>query len=228
MNPKEYQRAKELESLGARLGGKLTDPTKSSLSIANIPSISEAYDVADGKTELLAWVVVANHSTRIIRIQHVRIRLPWTGIRLLRKPRKVDDRGDSYYMPLDPHHHSLHIDSVVNHRLRRGECIFPEECLEGWLLGFGIDSIPFDYVEAGKATAELLILAAGEPPVKLDLHVAVLCPRPPKKRELQRKRWEPLFAHPDTPESPESHPTSETPCGILNEVQEMEEILVEN
>jgi hypothetical protein len=227
MNLEEYHRAKELESLGARLGGELADPTQSSLSIAYMPSLSEAYDVADGKTELLAWVAVANHSARIIRIQLVQIRFPWTVIRLLPKPRKVDDRGDSYYIPLDLHHSSLHIDTVVNHRLRRGECILPEECFEGWFLGSGIYSIPFNYVEAGKATAELLILAAGEPPVKLDLPVAVLRPKPPKNRQLQRKRWEPLFAHRDAPESPEPRPTSEAPRGIFNEVQEMEKILVE-
>jgi hypothetical protein len=54
----------------------------------------------------------------------------------------MDYQGDGYYVPLDNHRHPLHVETVLNHRLRRCERLISGECLEGFIVGFGIDVIP--------------------------------------------------------------------------------------
>src|ERR1700730_1066155 len=122
MKVRQFQRAIELKALGARVDSEVLEEMRAQyrpISICQVPGVHEIYDVSGGKTGLEVEIVVSNDSEQLIRIRDYRIMLPWTNISLLPKPRKTDSDGEAYYIPLDDHRHPLHVETVLNHRLKR-------------------------------------------------------------------------------------------------------------
>jgi hypothetical protein len=150
MNAEQQKRARELRDLGARLDDEIVEQAGVQLCPISIRPITQAcrlyevHDLPEGGTGFEARVrLTVSESSSILKFQTVRILLPWTQVSLLPKPRKIDG---GCYRSFDGRRHPIDVHDVLNHRIRRGQRMFPGEEVEGLILGFGLDSIPAEYL----------------------------------------------------------------------------------
>jgi hypothetical protein len=117
------------------------------------------YAQAAGGVGIMVSVEIENISNRIIRIDAIRLRMPWYqgDFHLLKKPssKEVRERGDYVLSACG----SCGFDSsvVLNHRFRRGSKLYPEDVVEGFLLGEGTSSVPQEYSDRVPVPIQLVV-----------------------------------------------------------------------
>lgn len=160
MDAEQWRRATELRDLGARLDDEILEQA-CLISICPIPQASRLYEVRcvpEGGTGFEARVRLSvSESAPILRFQEVRILLPWTQVSLLPKPRKIDS---GCYRSFDERRYPIDVNDVLNQRIRSGARMFPGEEVEGLILGFGLGSIPTEYLRGQRVPAKLWVVAA--------------------------------------------------------------------
>ena len=177
MDAQQHKRATELRNLGARLDDEILEQEEARLCAISIWPISQAcrlYEVRglpEGGTGFEARVRLrVNESAPILKLQAVRILLPWTQIGLLPKPRKIQG---GCYASFDLRRYPIDPNDVLNERIRSGGRMFPREEVEGLILGFGFDSIPTEYLHGQKVYATLWVVAAPAYVGKFSLEMTV-------------------------------------------------------
>jgi hypothetical protein len=160
ISEKEYHHAKDLEKLGIPLDNDLLERSRGALrgfdidQDPNIPQ-SRIFDAVSGGTGTLITLSIQNRTDRTIRLNHVRLDIPWCEkIYWLEDPKRSAP-AKLYYTVPNPESQRLEHDSVLNHRIGKNHKLYPGDRLLGFLLGIAPESIPADFVDRSLIRARL-------------------------------------------------------------------------
>ncbi len=183
----ELQVIEELHHFGTPLDDAVLKEARAARKELRIVQAGQCYEnvvyaQAMGGVGVMVAVLIGNVSNRIIPLTKVHLKMPWSGAGLhwLTKPssKQVRDWG-GYVLPtcgpcgFDP-------GEVLNHRFGHHSKLYPDEWLEGLLLGEGTASVPDEYPDRKLVPMRLTIFAGGANSYSVWLKLAV-------RREEQRK-----------------------------------------
>ena len=126
-----------------------------------IPSENVIYTRASGDMGLMVSLDIENVSDRIIRIETIRLKMPWSDHNFTWLPklssRELRERG-GYVLPACGTY-GFDFSVVLNHRFGRDFKLFPGDVCEGLLLGQSSSTVPDDYPDRAKIPMQLLVFA---------------------------------------------------------------------
>jgi hypothetical protein len=152
MTQKDIRLFEELLRLGTPLDPTVLEEARArcqGIEITQTGSLVESglYAQASGGVGIVVSLSIENISNRVITLESIQLKTPWPGADFswLKKasPRELSKWG-GYVIPgggTCGFDHSV----VLNHRLRRNLKLYPDEPIEGLLLGAGTTSVPADY-----------------------------------------------------------------------------------
>jgi hypothetical protein len=194
MNQQQYERAMELRAFGARVDDEVLERARAEHErilvspVARACRIYEACGVPERGTAFEARVRATNRTGSVIQLQDYRVILPWTRIKLLPKP------PDGFYRSFDEHPRPIDESEVLNDMLLHGGKLFPAEGTEGYILGYGADSIPTEFGRGQEVLVTLWIEDSRNNQYKFDLVMKVFRKEPVTRPNHNRARRESLFA----------------------------------
>ncbi|SRR6266478_800279 len=160
----ELRRLFELRSRGILLDDDVLEEMKAArcgLVIYKLDNIMEnvIFELDSGRTGYMLAAAIHNASDRILRPQEPRLEIAWpeSHFRWLENPLARVPREYVYSFP-PPGPAGFDRDAVLNHRLRPGCKLEPDDWLEGLLLGLGQASIPDQFVDRQSLRMRLSIL----------------------------------------------------------------------
>jgi hypothetical protein len=157
---------------------------------------SVVYAKASGGVGIIVSVEIENISDRIIRVDAVRLEMPWpdADFHWLEKPSAKEMREWGGYVLSASGTCGYDSSVVLNHRF--GRKLFPRDSVEGLLLGEGSSSVPDNYCDRRQIPKQLVVFAGrGE---RFEVWVNLMLSREvhrPSRRSSSRRVA--LFSQPD-------------------------------
>jgi hypothetical protein len=187
----ELRRLLKLRSLGIPLDEDALEEMKAAcrgLSIYQAGTIIEnsVFDLDSGGTGYMLAAAIHNVSDQILRLEEPRLETAWpeSRFRWLENPLAKVPR-EYFYSFAPPGPAGFDLDAVLNHRFRRGCKLYPDDWLEGLLVGVGQASVPDQYLNRQGVRMRLSILDGRGNDYSADVTLTVNCEGQERHRQAK-------------------------------------------